>query len=100
MSTYISSYSVSNALRQSVLTAQSQLSIAEQEQSSGTYADIGLQLGQTTNQDLTLRSEQSLFQTYTDTNNSVSTRLSSTSECAEPVADNGAELSQYADFVQ
>ncbi|MGO9132856.1 MAG: flagellar hook-associated family protein [Methylovirgula sp.] len=78
MSTYISSYSVSNALRQSVLTAQSQLSIAEQEQSSGTYADIGLQLGQTTNQDLTLRSEQSLFQTYTDTNNSVSTRLSST----------------------
>ncbi len=78
MSSYISSYSISSALRQSVLTAQSNLATAEQEVSTGTYADVGLQLGATTRQDFSLRAEESLMQTISDTNNVASTRLSST----------------------
>lgn len=78
MSSYISSYSISSALRQSVLNAQQNLAIAEQEVSTGTYANVGLQLGESTNQDLSLRSEESMLETITATNGVVSTRLSST----------------------
>lgn len=78
MSSYISSYSISSALRQSILTAQTNLATAEQEVSTGTYADVGLQLGASTTQDLSLRSEESMMQTISATNNVASTRLSST----------------------
>lgn len=78
MSSYISSYSISSALRQSVLNAQKNLAIAEQEVSTGTYTNVGLQLGESTNQDLSLRSEESMLETITATNGVVSTRLSST----------------------
>lgn len=78
MSSYISSYSISSALRQSVLNAQKNLAIAEQEVSTGTYVNVGLQLGESTNQDLSLRSEESMLETITATNGVVSTRLSST----------------------
>lgn len=78
MSSYISSYSISSALRQSVLNAQKNLATAEQEVSTGTYANVGLQLGESTSQDLSLRSEESMLETITATNGMVSTRLSST----------------------
>lgn len=78
MTSYISTASMSSNLLQSILKAQQQLSIAEQEASSGSYADVGLHLGSATNQDFSLRQEQALMQTYADTNNAVSTRLSST----------------------
>ncbi|MGB8279250.1 MAG: flagellar hook-associated family protein [Methylovirgula sp.] len=78
MSSYVSTYSLSTPLLQSILTAQSNLVTAEQEVSTGTYADVGLQLGETTGQDISLRAEESLMQTISDTNNAASTRLSST----------------------
>lgn len=78
MTSSISSYSISSALRQSILTAQQQLANAEQEVSTGTYADIGLQLGESVNQDFSLRSEESLLETFVTTNSSTSVRLSST----------------------
>lgn len=78
MSSYISSYSISSALRQSVLTAQSNLAIAEKEVSAGTYANVGLKLGESTGQDLSLRSEESMLETITATNGVASARLSST----------------------
>jgi flagellar hook-associated protein 3 FlgL len=69
---------MTSTLQQSILTAQQNLTNAELEVSTGTYADIGVQLGETTGQDFSLRSEQSLLQTISDTNNMASTRLSST----------------------
>lgn len=77
-SSFISTSSMSTTLMQSVLNAQQQLTVSEQEASTGTYADVGLQLGATTNQDLSLRQEQTQMQTYADTNNAVATRLSGT----------------------
>ncbi|MGP8233433.1 MAG: flagellar hook-associated family protein [Methylovirgula sp.] len=78
MSSFISSYSISAALRQSVLTAQSNLAQAQQEVSTGTYADVGSALGAQTSQDISLRSQESLLQTLTTTNNLTATNLSTT----------------------
>lgn len=78
MSSYISSYSLSSVLQQAILKAQSNLVTAQQEVSTGTYADVGLQLGAATGQDISLRADNSLMQTLADTNNVASLRLSST----------------------
>lgn len=78
MTSYVSTASISTNLVQSIMNAQQQLSVASQEVSTGSYADVGLQIGAGTNQDLSLRNEQALMQTYADTNNAVSTRLSGT----------------------
>ncbi|HLH10382.1 MAG TPA: flagellar hook-associated family protein [Methylovirgula sp.] len=76
MTPFISSYALSTNLMQSILTAQNNLAQAEQEVSTGTYADVGLTLGAQTSQDISLRSEQSLLETLNTTNNLVSTNLS------------------------
>ncbi|QXX74697.1 flagellar hook-associated family protein [Methylovirgula sp. HY1] len=78
MSSYISTYSLSNTLQQFVLTAQSNLATAQQEVSTGVYADVGLQLGAATGQDFSLRADNSLMQTLSSTNTVASTRLSTT----------------------
>ena len=78
MSAYISTYSLSTVLQQAILKAQSNLATAQQEVATGTYADIGLQLGATTRQDISLRADSSLMQTISATNNVASTRLSTT----------------------
>ena len=75
---YISSFSISAMLRQSVLQQQSQLSDALTESSTGRYADVGLQLGASTGQAISLQSQNSVLQTITDTNTTVSSRLSTT----------------------
>jgi flagellar hook-associated protein 3 FlgL len=63
---------------QSILTAQTNLAQAEQEVSTGTYADVGLALGAQASQDVSLRGQQSLLQTISTTNNVASTNLSLT----------------------
>jgi flagellar hook-associated protein 3 FlgL len=78
MTSYVSTYSLTTPLQLSIQTAQANLVTAEQEVSTGTYADVGLQLGASTGQDFSLRAEESLMQTLTDTNNFAATRLSST----------------------
>ncbi len=78
MSSFISSYAISSALRQAVLNAQSNLAQARQEVSTGTYADVGVALGAQTAQDISLRSQESLLQTLTTTNNLTATNLSTT----------------------
>jgi flagellar hook-associated protein 3 FlgL len=77
MSSYISTYSMSSALLQSVLNTQQNLATVEQEVSTGTYVNVGEQLGEATSQDLTLRNQQSLLQTIETTNNTAATRMSS-----------------------
>ncbi len=77
MSSYISSYSISTALRQSILSEQTGLAQAQQEVSTGVYADVGLALGADAGQDIDLRSQESQLQTFTTTNNLAATNLSS-----------------------
>ena len=77
-SSYISSSAISNALRQSILQMQIQLTRAQTEVSTGKVADIGLTLGAGTGQYVSLTQQLSGLQTITDTNNLVATRLSAT----------------------
>ena len=78
MSSFISSSSITSALRQSILSAQSNLAQAQQEVSTGTFADVGLALGAQTGQDISLRNQESLLQTFTSTNNLTATNLGTT----------------------
>jgi len=75
MTSYISTQSISSAMRQSILQMQSELASSETELSTGNYADIGLTLGAQTGVDVSLQSETSLLQTITTTNQTVTTRL-------------------------
>jgi flagellar hook-associated protein 3 FlgL len=81
----ISTQAVSAALRQSVLRMQSDLAKVSKEVSTGQLADIGLSLGAGTGQSVTLRQEQSRLTTIQNTNNVVSTRLSSTQSALDDV---------------
>ena len=76
--TYVSTQSISNVLRQSVLTMQQQMSDASSEVTTGHYADTGLTLGGLTGSSLSLQSQVSELQTITTTNGIVGTRLGTT----------------------
>jgi len=82
----ISSFSISSALRQSILTAQSNLSDTEVEVSTGRYADVGRTLGAEAGESVSLRQEGSLLQTITNSNNLISTRLSTTQNVLSELA--------------
>src|SRR6516225_6798626 len=75
---YISTRNLTGAMRQSILGMQTQLAQAEQEQSTGRLADVGATLGSETRQTVSPRAQQAQLQAITDSNNVVSTRLSST----------------------
>jgi len=74
----ISTASLTSVLSQSVSSLQTQLANAELELSTGQDADVGLTLGVTTGQSLSLQQQQSYLQTLTTANNAVTTRLSTT----------------------
>jgi flagellar hook-associated protein 3 FlgL len=77
MTSTISSFTLSSILRQTVSTAQTNLSNAELELSTGRYADVGLTLGAETGQSVSLRAQESLLQTTTASNNATGATLSS-----------------------
>lgn len=78
MSDYISTQYLSSSLQLAVLKMQTQLATAQTESASGQYADIGLQLGNGAGEEISLQNENGLLQTYTTTNSTVATSLSST----------------------
>lgn len=77
--TSISTLSMMTPLRSSVNQAQTALTQAQTEVSSGTYADLGLTLGARTGSTLSLESEIDNLGTYTTSNAVATTRLSATS---------------------
>ena len=54
-STFVSTAAVSQAMRYSLMRAQSELTKAQKEVSTGRFADIGLALGSRTGQSVSLR---------------------------------------------
>ena len=84
---------MTSPLRSSVLQAQSALTQAQTEVSTGTYADIGLQLGGGTGQLLSLRSSVDSLNVYTQTNAVASTRLSATNSALTSMLSTAQSLS-------
>lgn len=71
------SFSLGALLRQTVSSAQTTLSNDELELSTGTFANIGLQLGAETGQDVSLRAQNALLGALTASNATVSTTIAS-----------------------
>lgn len=92
MTPYISSQSLSSAMRQSVLQMQAELAANETALSTGKYADIGQTLGAQTGEDISLQNESSYLQTITNTNQAVSTRLSTTQTILGNLQSNAQDL--------
>jgi len=73
---FVSSQYLANSLILPITQAQSALATATTEESTGQYADIGLQLGDQSGYELSLKEQVSLLQTLTAGNGLVSTSLS------------------------
>ncbi len=74
----ISTATLASFLTQSVNSMQSQLANAQVELATGQDADMGLSLGASAGQAVSLQQEQTYMQTLTTTNNTAATRLSTT----------------------
>jgi len=71
----VSSQYLSNAMLPAIQQAQTQLSKLEIESSTGEYADLGLQLGNQSGYELSLRNDDDLLQALTSANGVTSTDL-------------------------
>lgn len=75
MTSSVSTQYMSSLLLQSITQTQSTLATKSVEESSGQYADIGLQLGDQSGYELSLRNENDLLQSYTTSNSVVTTNM-------------------------
>jgi flagellar hook-associated protein 3 FlgL len=73
---FVSSQALAMSLVQPVMQAQSSLTTAMTEESTGQYADLGLELGEQSGYELSLKEEVGQLQTLTSNNSIVSTGLS------------------------
>jgi len=78
MTSFISTQAISSSMRQSILQMQSELAASETEVATGNYADIGLSLGATSGEDVSLQAQTSLLQTLMTTNQTIATQLGTT----------------------
>ncbi len=90
---YISSQNLFSSLRQSVLQTQSNLSTLQTEEASGTYADLGLQLGGQTGATISFAQESSHLAALTTSNEAVSTRLATTTSTINDIMSDAQALS-------
>ncbi len=74
--TYVSTQYLANSLVLPVQQAQGQLTTAITEESTGQYADLGLQLGDQSGYELSLKEQVQQMQTLTSGNSVVATNLS------------------------
>ena len=72
---FVSSQFLANSLILPITQAQSALTTAMTEELTGQYADLGLQLGDQSGYELSLKEQVSLIQTFTSGNSLVSTNL-------------------------
>jgi flagellar hook-associated protein 3 FlgL len=77
---YISTRALNDGNRLSVLKIQQRLLVAQQENSTGRYADVGKTLGARTTETVSLRQDVARLTMNVDTNASVSGRLSVTQQ--------------------
>jgi flagellar hook-associated protein 3 FlgL len=82
----VSTQYLATAMGLAVTQAQSQLAIADTESSTGQYADLGLQLGEQSGYELSLKNQNNLLQTLTNSNSIVSTNLSTTQTALTAIA--------------
>jgi flagellar hook-associated protein 3 FlgL len=112
--TSVSTLSLGNAMLPSIARVDAQLTQLETESTTGQYADLGLQLGQSSGYELSLRNSDDLLQSITTANALVAGSLSTASDALTsivssarstlstllswtPGSSSGADLSTTAD---
>jgi flagellar hook-associated protein 3 FlgL len=85
MSTYISTNYLATALTVPVMQAQSQLSNDAIESSTGQYADLGLQLGEQSGYELSLKNQNDLLTTLTSSNGLATANLKETQSALDSI---------------
>jgi flagellar hook-associated protein 3 FlgL len=88
-STFVSSLAVSQALRYSLLKAQSELSKATKEVTTGRVADVGLALGAGASRSVSLDRDLQRLQGIVDTNGLAASRLSTTQTALSELTSTG-----------
>jgi flagellar hook-associated protein 3 FlgL len=83
---FVSSQFLANSLILPVTQAQSALTTAMTEESTGQYADLGLQLGDQSGYELSLKEQVSLIQTLTGGNSLVSTNLATSQNALSAIS--------------
>lgn len=82
---FVSTNYLATALLPSVTQTQSTLSNLEVEESTGQYANIGLQLGDQSGYELSLKNENDLLQTLTSSNGIVTTNLTTSQDALNSI---------------
>jgi len=82
---FVSTQYLANSLVAPVMQAQSQLTSAMTEESTGQYADLGLQLGDQSGYELSLKEQVGQLQTLTSGNSLVSTSLSTAQNALQAI---------------
>jgi hypothetical protein len=85
---FVSTNFLANSLVGPVMQAQSQLTNAMTEMSTGEYADLGLQLGDQSGYELSLKEQVGQLQTLTTGNSVVSTNLSTAQNALSAIQKN------------
>jgi flagellar hook-associated protein 3 FlgL len=85
---FVSTNYLANSLVGPVMQAQSQLSSAMTEESTGQYANLGLQLGDQSGYELSLKEQVGQLQTLTTGNSVVSTNLSTAQNALTAIKSN------------
>ncbi|WP_319532067.1 flagellar hook-associated family protein [uncultured Cohaesibacter sp.] len=91
-SAFISTVSMTNATRSSIMDQSISLAKLQKEVSSGRKADVGLDLGIGTGETISLRSEFARLNTIIDTNALVSSRLDVTSTAMINLRDSAQDM--------
>ncbi len=91
-SAYTSTKALNDGPRLSILKLQNQLTEAQQELSSGRLADVGLTLGGRTNETVSLRAQLAHYNTITDTNSVVTTRIDTSQTVIASLIDNAQKF--------
>jgi flagellar hook-associated protein 3 FlgL len=82
---FVSTHTLANSLVAPVMQAQSQLTNVMTEESTGQYANLGLQLGDQSGYELSLKEQVGQLQTLTTGNNVVSTSLSTAQNALQAI---------------
>jgi flagellar hook-associated protein 3 FlgL len=85
---FVSTHYLANSLVAPVMQAQSQLTSAVAEESTGEYANLGLQLGDQSGYELSLKEQVGLLQTLTTGNSVVLTSLSTAQNALSAIQKN------------
>jgi flagellar hook-associated protein 3 FlgL len=85
---FVSTQYLANSLVAPVMQAQSQLASAMTEESTGQYANLGLQLGDRSGYELSLKEQVGQLQALTDGNSLVSTSLSTAQSALQAIQSN------------